>query len=77
MPIILVLEKAGDLWNVSWQLLRIGYDLPKGWLAGGMMAWRTAAKELEFMPLISVWDLNQHLQRQDDLLILDVRQKTE
>lgn len=76
VPIILVLEKAGELWDVCWQLLRIGYDLPKGWLAGGMQAWRTAAKELEFMPLISVRDLNQRL-RQDDLLVLDVRQKHE
>jgi len=77
VPIILVLEKASDLWEICWQLLRIGYDLPKGWLAGGMMAWRTAAKEIEFMPLMSVRDLNQHLQHQDDWLVLDVRQTTE
>ncbi|GAB4546614.1 MAG: rhodanese-like domain-containing protein [Pleurocapsa sp.] len=76
-PLILVLEKARDLWDICWQLLRIGYDLPKGWLAGGMMAWRTAAKELEFMPLMSVRDLNRQLQRQDNLQVLDVRQKTE
>ena len=76
-PLILVLEKASDLWDVCWQLLRIGYDLPQGWLAGGMMAWRIAAKELEFMPLMSVRDLNRHLQRQDNLFVLDVRQKTE
>ena len=77
VPIILVLEKASDLWDICWQLLRIGYELPKGWLAGGMMAWRTAAKEIEFMPLMSVQNLNQHLQHQDDWLVLDVRQKTE
>ncbi|MGV2827459.1 rhodanese-like domain-containing protein [Myxosarcina sp. GI1(2024)] len=77
VPIILVLEKARDLWDVCWQLLRIGYDLPKGWLAGGMKAWRTAAKALEFMSLMSVRDLNRHLQRQDNLQVLDVRQKTE
>lgn len=77
LPIILVLEKPSDLWDICWQLLRIGYDLPKGWLAGGMMAWRTAAKPLDFMPLMSVRDLNQHLEDQDNLLVLDVRQKTE
>ena len=74
MPLILVLETASDLWDVCWQLLRIGYDLPKGWLAGGMMSWRTAAKELEFMPLISVRDLKRQLQ---EVFVLDVRQKTE
>lgn len=76
-PIILVLEKARDLWEVCWQLLRIGYPLPEGWLAGGMKAWRTAAKELAYMPLMSVRDLNQSRQRHDDLMILDVRQNTE
>lgn len=77
VPIVLVLEKASDLWDVCWQLLRIGYDLPHGWLAGGMQTWRTAAKELEFMPLMSVRDLNEHLKHRDELLVLDVRQKTE
>ncbi|WP_198648419.1 rhodanese-like domain-containing protein [Cyanothece sp. BG0011] len=74
VPIILVLEKATDLWDICWQLLRIGYDLPKGWLAGGMKAWRTAAKELEFMPLMSVRDLSR---QREELFVLDVRQKTE
>lgn len=77
MPILLVLEQASDLWDICWQLLRIGYELPKGWLAGGMKAWRIAAKELDFVPLMSVRDLNSHLQRQDDLFVLDVRQKGE
>lgn len=77
VPIILVLEKASELWDICWQLLRIGYNLPKGWLAGGMKAWRTAAKELAFMTFMSVRDLARHLQRQDDLQVLDVRQKTE
>lgn len=77
LPIILVLNKASELWDICWQLLRIGYDLPKGWLAGGMRAWRTAAKDLEFMPLMSVRDLNEHLNGRDELFVLDVRQKAE
>jgi hydroxyacylglutathione hydrolase len=76
-PIILVLEKASDLWDICWQLLRIGYDLPKGWLAGGMRAWRTAAKKLDFMPFLSVRDLKSHLLNQDELFVLDVRQNSE
>ena len=59
--IILLIENERDLWEVSWQLLRIGYDLPKGWLAGGMMAWRTAAKRIELLPQSTVQELQGRL----------------
>lgn len=74
VPLILVLETPQDLWEVCWQLLRIGYDLPKGWLAGGMKAWRTAAEEIVLMPLWDVRILKEQIQRSDDLFVLDVRQ---
>ncbi len=72
-----MLERPDDLWDVCWQLLRIGYDLPKGWLAGGMKTWRTAAREIEFLPLWSVHMLREQLQRDSDVLVLDVRQRGE
>jgi len=75
--ILLVLERPADLWEVCWQLLRIGYDLPKGWLAGGMMAWRTAGMELAHMPQWTVWELHERLERATDLYVLDVRQPRE
>ena len=74
VPLILVLENPQDLWDVCWQLLRIGYDLPKGWLAGGMKAWRTAAEEIVLMPLWDIRTLREQIQRSDDLFVLDVRQ---
>jgi hydroxyacylglutathione hydrolase len=76
VAILLVIETPEDLWEACWQLLRIGYELPHGWLAGGMMAWRTAGKEIATVPQWTVWDLQQHL---DDrhLSVLDVRQPRE
>jgi len=74
VPLILVLENPQYLWEVCWQLLRIGYDLPKGWLAGGMKAWRTAAEEIVLMPLWDICTLREQIQRSDDLFVLDVRQ---
>jgi hydroxyacylglutathione hydrolase len=71
---VLVLDSKRDLWEVCWQLLRIGYDLPKGWLSGGMMAWRTAARPLEILPQSTVWDLHRRMEENPQLLILDVRQ---
>jgi hydroxyacylglutathione hydrolase len=75
--IVLVLESKRDLWEVCWQLLGIGYDLPKGWLSGGMMAWRTAARPLEILPQSTVWDLHRRMEENPQLLILDVRQPGE
>jgi hydroxyacylglutathione hydrolase len=75
--VILVLDDKRDLWEACWELLRIGYDLPKGWLSGGMMAWHTAAKPLEILPQWTVWQLHQRLQQDPELMVLDVRQPGE
>jgi hydroxyacylglutathione hydrolase len=77
IPIILVLEDSRDLWEVCWQLLRIGYDIPEGWLAGGMFAWRTAAKPIEMLPQIDVWQLRRKIENGDGALVIDVRQPKE
>lgn len=74
--VILVLDGPDDLWEATWQLLRIGYPLPEGWLAGGMMAWRTAARGLEGIPQITVHDLRELVAR-DEVAVVDVRQPAE
>jgi hydroxyacylglutathione hydrolase len=76
-PYILVLEKAEDLWGICWDLLRIGYELPQGWLAGGLFAWRTAAKPVRVMKMWTVWDLRGRLKGEGKLTIVDVRQPRE
>lgn len=75
--VLLVLDRPEDLWVACWQLLRIGYDLPKGWLAGGMRAWRTSGRPLAHLPQWSVWDLRKELETDSDLVVLDVRQPGE
>jgi hydroxyacylglutathione hydrolase len=74
--VVVVLDSAADLWPVSWELLRIGYDLPAGWLAGGMMAWRTAALDVERLPQITVHELRRQLEG-GEVELLDVRQPGE
>jgi hydroxyacylglutathione hydrolase len=76
-PVVLVLERPEDLWEVCWELLRIGYDLPLGWLAGGMFAWRTAGMPIGLLPQWSVCQLQHNLERDPDLVVLDVRQPAE
>lgn len=76
-PFLLVLENVEDLWTVCWHLLRIGYALPEGWLAGGIQAWRTAAFPLQTSKAWTVWDLDAALKGPTNVLVLDVRQPQE
>ena len=73
---LLVLDRPDDLWEATWQLLRIGYRPPAGWLAGGMMAWRTSGSEIDLLPTTSVHGLQGRLEH-DPLPVLDVRQPSE
>lgn len=74
--VLLVLDRSDDVWEVSWQLLRIGYPSPLGWLAAGMTGWRTAARPLQSTPQITVHELKLLLER-DEISLLDVRQPNE
>lgn len=73
---VLVLDEPEDLWEATWHLLRIGYDLPVGWLAGGMLAWRTSGKDVENLPQMTVHELRERLDA-DETRVLDVRQPAE
>jgi hydroxyacylglutathione hydrolase len=74
--VLLVLDEPDDLWDATWQLLRIGYDLPAGWLAGGMRAWRTSGREIQELAQITVHELKERLER-GEVNVLDVRQPAE
>lgn len=76
-PILLVVEDARDVADACAQLLRIGYEMPKGWLAGGMLAWRSAAKPLALLAQIDVRQLREKIDRERETLVVDVRQPKE
>lgn len=74
--VLLMLDRPEDLWEATWQLLRIGYPPPLGWLAGGMSAWRTTARPVETTPQITVHELRERI-RSEGVRVLDVRQPAE
>ncbi len=74
---VLVLDSSEQLFEVCWSLLRIGYRLPHGWLAGGMLAWRAAARPMQALPLLDIWTLKQRIESRRGWLVLDVRQPAE
>jgi hydroxyacylglutathione hydrolase len=74
--VILVLDEPDELWEVTWELLRIGYDPPVGWLAGGMKDWRSSARPIVASPMATVHALLSRIQS-GDMHVLDVRQPAE
>lgn len=76
-PVLLVLDRPADLQEITWHLLRIGYDLPAGWLAGGIMAWRVAGRDVEGVAQWTVDELRERMAADSDLYVLDVRQPGE
>jgi hydroxyacylglutathione hydrolase len=74
--VLLVLEDPDRLWEATWQLLRTGYDLPIGWLSGGMQGWRTSGETVEVTEEIAVGRLRE-LVDDSDITVLDVRQPAE
>ena len=74
--IALVLDDPDDLWDATWELLRIGYDVPVGWLSGGMLAWRRTGRDVRSRPQMTVRELEA---ARDDpgVVVLDVRQPAE
>jgi hydroxyacylglutathione hydrolase len=74
--VVVVLDSPGDLWTVTWDLLRIGYRPPLGWLAGGMLAWRTAGLEIDRMHQMTAHELKHRL-GDGAIDVLDVRQPAE
>ena len=74
--VVLVLDRADDLWDATWGLLRIGYPRPVGWLGGGMSAWRTSGRHVATVGQLTAHEAHA-LAEGGSLAILDVRQPAE
>lgn len=74
--VLLVLDGSGDLWDATWQLLRVGYRPPVGWLRGGMGSWRTAGRDMDTLQQVTVHDLRRAIEG-GEVDVLDVRQPAE
>ena len=71
---VLVVDDPADLMEATWNLLRIGYDVPRGWLAGGMRSWRISARPVD---TLTTTDVTRIAERTDEFHVLDVRQPDE
>ncbi|MET9513727.1 MBL fold metallo-hydrolase [Streptomyces sp. NPDC002994] len=69
-PIVFVTGPRQDLAEITWQVLKIGYERPAGHLDGGMDAWSAAGGQVQSIELLSA-------DRIDERPVLDVRQQAE
>jgi hydroxyacylglutathione hydrolase len=69
-PVLLVLEKDGDLEDVVKFFIRTGYTKFTGYLVGGIKAWEAAGFPIETVPQLSVHDIQRN---GAGLQLLDVR----
>jgi hydroxyacylglutathione hydrolase len=75
--ILLVLEEQEQLETAVRYLIRLGYDNITGFLNGGIAAWYIKALPVDNIHLISVHDLKHKLEKDEPMVILDVRRDNE
>lgn len=76
-PIVIVSDSAEQIDGAVMRLARVGLESVKGFLDGGIDAWRAAGFELASVPQITVDDLHGLIEKQTDLQVLDVRRDVE
>jgi hydroxyacylglutathione hydrolase len=74
---VLVAASDAQVDEALLRLARVGVEQVRGYLQGGMAAWRAAGRALARVPQISVAALNQMLVERPDLQVLDVRRPPE
>lgn len=76
-PLILVSDTTEVHDYAVRQLIRIGYDDLSGYLEGGMPMWERAGLPTERVPVLTMRQVRDRLQRGEPLVVLDVRQAHE
>jgi hydroxyacylglutathione hydrolase len=76
-PILLVLEDQSHLERAVRYLIRAGYDQITGYLKDGTEGWYNAGFPTESLPLLSVHQLKDKIDRGEELLVLDTRGQDE
>ena len=70
-PVVIVVDDDQDITKLMWQTLNVGFEPPKGRLAGGIKAWRAASRPITQTDLIPPEDVSP------DRTTVDVRQLSE
>jgi hydroxyacylglutathione hydrolase len=76
-PIVIVAESDAKVDEATTRLARVGMETVKGYLGGGIDAWREAGLGMAHITQITVDDLHNLIKKENELQILDVRRPPE
>jgi len=76
-PIVIVANSEQQVEEAQIRLARVGLENMKGFLDGGMEAWRAAGLEVAEVAQISVAELKALIDSQNGLQVIDVRRPAE
>jgi len=76
-PIVIVAESDEEVDEAVMRLARVGIETVKGYLRGGIDAWREAGLGMAHITQITVDDLHNLIEKESELQILDVRRPPE
>jgi len=76
-PILIVAADEKGVDEAVMRLARVGIESVRGYLKGGMDAWRQAGLEAATIPQISVAELREMIDAEKDLQVVDVRRPAE
>lgn len=75
-PIVVIAEE-GRIEEAVTRLARVGYDNALGYLEGGIEAWKNAGKETDSIVSITPQELEEKMNRGDEITIIDARRVAE
>lgn len=76
-PLTLLIDDADGRKEATVQLIRIGYEQLRGYLDGGVDAWKAAGFPTNSFEAIDIDELHRRWQRHERLAVLDVRDAAE
>jgi hydroxyacylglutathione hydrolase len=72
-PVVLIADTSAERQEATRQLIRIGYDDLRGYLEGGVKAWRESGLPLVSTKTVNAEQLKEWMTQKDTPIILDVR----
>lgn len=76
-PLMVVVDDGDGRKEAVAQLIRVGYEQLRGYLDGGVDAWKAAGFPTSSIEAVDVEELYRRWQRHEPLAVLDVRDETE
>jgi glyoxylase-like metal-dependent hydrolase (beta-lactamase superfamily II)/rhodanese-related sulfurtransferase len=75
--LILIAPGPTDLDRAIKALTRVGVDAVEGFLERGMVEWKAAGQPFEVIPQMTVYELNEWIEEERDVVVVDVREPSE